>query len=45
MGTASVYSPWVSNTGYSAGVIGEVEFDRPFSKEVPKTFTQTTTQT
>ena len=35
MGTARAYTVrGYRNTGYSAGVIGEVEFDRPFSKEV-----------
>ena len=35
MGTARAYTVrGYRSTGYSAGVIGEVEFDRPFSKEV-----------
>ena len=35
MGTARAYTVrGYRNTGYSSGIIGEVEFDRPFSKEV-----------
>jgi len=35
MGTARAYTVrGYRNTGYSAGIIGEVEFDRPFSREV-----------